>query len=158
MYKIKDSVVYPSHGVGKIIKIEKKKILEHNLKYYIIEFINNNMKIMVPVDKADEIGIRPIIKKAQIPKVLKILKEKPEVCDDDWKTRYQMNNEKIKTGEILEIAKVVRDLHKKEKSKELSLMERKLYESALTHLIYEIATTKKIKFENAEKIINKTLP
>lgn len=158
MFKVNDSVVYPTHGVGKIAKIEKKKILEKSMRYFIIEFVNNNMRIMVPVDKVNDIGIRPVIKKALIPKVLKILKEKPEVYEDDWKTRYQLNNEKIKTGEIFEIAKVVRDLSKKEKLKELSLMERKLYENAVSHLIVEIATAKKIKLENAEKIINKILP
>ncbi len=157
MFKLKASVVYPTHGVGKIIKIEKKKILDKSTKYYIIEFINNNIKIMVPVNKAEEIGIRAVIKKAQIPKVLRILKERAAAFDDDWKARFQLNNEKLKTGSIFEIARVVKDLYKRNKRKELSLMERKLYESAYNHLITEAAMSKKISFENAEKLVNKIL-
>lgn len=157
MYKVNDAVVYPTHGVGKIVKIEKKAILEKKTKYYIIEFINNNIKIMVPVEKSDEIGIRAVIKSSKIPKVLKILKERATAFDDDWKTRFQINNDKIKTGSIFEIAKVVKDLYKRNKRKELSLMERKLYDNAYSHLITEIAITKKSGFEKVEKLVNKIL-
>lgn len=158
MFKVKAAIVYPVHGVGTIKKIEKKEILGEAKRYYIIEFINNNIKIMIPLDKADELGIRSIIKKSEIPKVLKILKSKPSNLDDDWKSRYQNNTERIKTGSIYEIASVVRDLYKRNKTKELSLMERKMYESAVNHLILEISTAKKVSYENAEKIINKILP
>ncbi|MBU1077183.1 MAG: transcriptional regulator [Spirochaetes bacterium] len=158
MFKVKASVVYPVHGVGVIKKIEKKEILGEVNKYYIIEFINNNIKIMIPTDKAEEMGIRPVIKKSEAQKILKILKSKPSNLDDDWKSRYQNNTERIKTGSIHEIASVVRDLYKRNKLKELSLMERKMYESAVNHLVLEIATAKKISHENAEKIINKILP
>ncbi|MDD5066733.1 MAG: CarD family transcriptional regulator [bacterium] len=157
MYKINDAVVYPTHGVGKIVKIEKQLILEKRIKYYIIEFINNNIKIMVPVEKSDEIGIRPVIKNSKIIKVLKILKERAAAFDDDWKARFQINNDKIKTGSIFEIARVVKDLYKRNKRKELSLMERKLYDNAYNHLITEIAISKKAAFEKVEKIINKIL-
>ncbi len=158
MYKIKQNIVYPVHGIGKIIAIEKKKILGTTKNYYIIEFENTNMRIMVPVDKADEIGIRPVIKKSEVDKVLKILKSRKATIEEDWKSRYQNNTEKIKTGSIYEIAKVVKDLYRRNKTKELSIMERKMYESALNHIILEIATAKKISFEESEKIINKLLP
>jgi len=158
MYKVNSSVVYPVHGVGKIKKIESKKILEETKKYYIIEFINNNIKIMIPVDKADELGIRPIIKKNEVTKILKILKTKASQMDEDWKARYQNNFEKVKTGSIYEIAKVVRDLYQRNKKKELSLMEKKMYENALNQLILEISIAKNTSYENAEKIINKVLP
>ncbi len=158
MFKVKAPVVYPIHGVGIIKKIEKKQILEQTNKYYIIEFINNNIRIMIPVDKADELGIRAVIKKNDIPKILKILKSKASSLDDDWKSRFQANTERIKTGSIYEIAGVVRDLYKRNKQKELSLMEKKMYENAVNHLILEISTSKKIIYENIEKLINKILP
>ncbi len=157
MFKVKQNIVYPIHGIGKIIAIEKKKILDKKSEYYIIEFESNNMRIMVPVDKAEEIGIRPVIKKTEVDKVLKILKSRKAAIDDDWKARYQSNTEKIKTGSIFEIAQVVKDLHRRNKTKELSIMERKMYENALHHIILEISTVKKTSFEETEKTINKLL-
>ena len=157
-FKIKTAVVYPVHGVGNIKKIENKKILENTAKYYEIEFLSNNVKIMVPVNKAEEIGIRLVIKRSEVSKILKIIKTKPKHIEEDWKARYQANAERIKTGSIYEIATVVRDLYQRNKEKELSLMERKMYESAVKHLILEISTAKKTSFENVEKIINKILP
>ncbi len=158
MFKVKAAVVYPMHGVGNIKKIEKKKILEKATKYYEIEFLSNNIKIMVPVDKAEEIGIRLVIKRSEVSKILKILKTKPKTMEDDWKARFQFNLEKIKTGSIYEIAQVARDLFHRNKEKELSLMERKMYENAVKHIIFEISTVKKTTVEHVEKIINKILP
>ncbi len=158
MYKVGQNVVYPMHGVGKIDAIERKKICGKISKYYVIKILQGNIKIMVPVDKSDEIGLRPVIDKKEVPKVLKILKNKGGKLDSDWKTRYQSNTDKIKTGSIYEIAEVVRDLYKRNKEKELSLMERKMYENALNQIITEISIAKDIKYEEAEKIINKILP
>jgi CarD family transcriptional regulator len=158
MYKVGDNVVYPMHGVGKIEAIEKKKILNKTTKYYIIKSLQGNIKFMVPVDKADEIGVRPVIDKKSVKKVLNILKKKKVKYEDDWKTRYQSNTDKIKSGSIFEIAEVVRDLYNKNKEKELSLMEKKMYETVLNQIILEISIAKKIDYSKAEKIINKILP
>jgi len=158
MYKVGDNVVYPMHGVGKIEAIEKKKILNKTTKYYIIKSLQGNIKFMVPVDKADEIGVRPVIDKKSVNKVLNILKKKKVKYEDDWKTRYQSNTDKIKSGSIFEIAEVVRDLYNKNKEKELSLMEKKMYETVLNQIILEISIAKKIDYSKAEKIINKILP
>ncbi|MBN1898997.1 MAG: transcriptional regulator [Spirochaetes bacterium] len=158
MYKVGQNVVYPMHGVGKINSIEKKKILEKATKYYIIKILQGNIKIMVPVDKADEIGLRAVIDKREVNKILKILGNKGGKLHEDWKTRYQNNTDKIKTGSIYDIAQVVRDLNNRNKEKELSLMERKMYESALNQIITEISIAKKMTYEEAEKMVNKVLP
>ncbi len=158
MYKIGQSVVYPMHGVGKIDAIQKKKVLGKTAKYYVIKIMQGNIKIMVPVDKADEIGVRAVINKREVSKVLNILKNKGGKLESDWKTRYQSNTDKIKTGSIYEIAEVVRDLYRRNKEKELSLMEKKMYENALHQIITEISIAKNIKYEEAEKIVNKILP
>jgi len=157
MYKIGQSVVYPMHGVGKIDAIQKKKVLGKTAKYYVIKIMQGNIKIMVPVDKADEIGVRAVINKREVSKVLNILKNKGGKLESDWKTRYQSNTDKIKTGSIYEIAEVVRDLYRRNKEKELSLMEKKMYENALHQIITEISIAKNIKYEEAEKIVNKIL-
>jgi len=158
MFKLNALIVYPIHGVGKIKKIERKTIFDERKKYYAIEFLNNNIKIMVPIDMAEEIGVRVIIKKREAHKILKILKAKPGKMEDDWKSRYQNNQDRIKTGSIHEIARVVRDLYHRNKEKELSLMEKKMYENATNHLVLEISIAKKSSYENVEKIINKILP
>lgn len=158
MYKVGDNVVYPMHGVGKIEAIEKKKILNKVNKYYIIKILQGNIRIMVPVDKADEIGVRAVISSREVNKVLNILRRKKVKIEEDWKVRYQSNTDKIKSGSIYEIAEVVRDLYNKNKEKELSIMEKKMYENALSQVILEIAIAKKIEYSEAEKIINKILP
>ncbi len=158
MFKVNALIFYPIHGVGKIKKIERKKIFDEARKYYVIEFLNNNIKIMVPVDKAEEIGVRLIIKKHESSKILKLLKAKPGKMEEDWKARYQNNQDRVKTGSIHENARVVRDLYHRNKEKELSLMERKMYENALDHLTLEISIARKSSYENVEKIINKILP
>ena len=78
--------------------------------------------------------------------------------EDDWKARYQNNQDRVKTGSIHEIARVVRDLYHRNKTNELSLIEKKMYENALDHLILEMSFARKASYENAEKIINKILP
>lgn len=158
MYKVGQNVVYPMHGVGRIDAIQKKTILDKTTNYYMIKILQGNIKIMVPVDKADEIGLRPVISKREVNKVLNILKDKGGKIESDWKVRYQSNIDKIKTGSIYEIAEVVRDLYKKNKQKELSLMEKKMYENALNQIILEISIAKNIKYDEVEKIINKILP
>ncbi len=158
MYKVGQNVVYPTHGVGKIVSIENKTVLGKKAKYYIIELLQGNIKIMVPVDKSDEIGLRAVIRRKDVLKVLKILKNKSSTLDSDWKTRYQSNTEKIRTGSIFDMAEVVRDLYQRNKDKELSLMEKKMYDTAFNHIVIEISIAKNIKQEESEKILNKILP
>ncbi len=157
MYKVGDKIVYPMHGVGCIEAIEKKVVLGKRAEFYMITIINNGMKVMIPVTNADEIGIRGIIPKKDIKKVLTILESKADKIEEDWKQRYQNNIEKVKSGSIYEVSEVARDLFRRGSVKELSIMERKLYENAYQLVTHEIAMSKNVDIEEAGNIVSEAL-
>lgn len=157
MFKVGDKIVYPMHGVGTIDAIEKKEVLGHKAEYYIIKIVNNGMKVMIPVKNVETVGIRGIIGKNEVKKVLEVLKRGDIKIEDDWKLRYENNVNKVKSGNILEVAEVARDLFRRGREKELSIMERKLYESAYNLIIHEVAMSKNVDIEEAGNIISETL-
>ncbi|MCL2155158.1 MAG: transcriptional regulator [Leptospirales bacterium] len=157
MFKVGDKIVYPMHGVGEIEGIEKKVILGKRNEYYMITIISNGMKVMIPVNNAKDIGIRGIIPKKDIKKVIAILSTEAEAIEEDWKLRYQNNIDKVKSGSIYEVAEVARDLFKRGNEKELSIMERKLYENAYQLITYEVAMSKSIPIDEAGNIVSEAL-
>ena len=157
MFKVGDKIVYPIHGVGIIEAIEKKQVLNKRSDYYIITIVNNNMKVMIPVKNADEIGVRKIISKKDVAKVLKLLATNENTSVDDWKERYQNNIDKVKSGSIYEVAEVARDLYRRGKEKELSIMERKLYENAYQLICHELALSRSIDIEEAGNLVSEAL-
>ncbi len=157
MYKVGDKIVYPMHGVGYIDAIEKKVVLGKRGEYYIIQIINSGMKVMIPVKTADTIGIRSIMPKKEIKKVLTLLSTDEDTSVDDWKERYQSNIDKVKSGSIYEVSEVARDLFKRGTEKELSIMERKLYENAYQLITHELALAKDIDIEEAGNMVSEAL-
>ena len=157
MYKVGDKIVYPMHGIGVIESIEKKVVLGKRDDYYIITIVNSGMKVMIPVKNADTIGIRGIIQKKEISKVLEVLKKTNQITEEDWKIRYQNNIDKVKSGSIMKVAEVLRDLYQRGKEKDLSIMERKLYENAYQFVIYEIAFAKNVEIEESGNIVSDAL-
>ena len=155
-YKKGQEIVYPLQGVGQIKTIEERVFLNKKLLYYIIYLEVSDMTIMVPVDKADELGIRPIVDKRQANKALKLISEEYEPVPTDWKARYQNNLDLLKKGSVLDIATVVRALYHRSRIKELPILERKLYDSALKLLVDEISfSLQKGKEEVEELVISK---
>ena len=157
MFKVGDKIVYPMHGVGEIDGIEKKVVLGKRNEYYMITIISNGMKVMIPVNNAKEIGIRGIIPKKDIKKVVAILSTEASSIEEDWKLRYQNNIDKVKSGSIYEVSEVARDLFKRGNEKELSIMERKLYENAYQLITYEVAMSKSIPIDEAGNIVSEAL-
>lgn len=156
-YSVGEDVVYPMHGVGRINAIQKQNILGKRKECYVLEIASNKMKVMVPVENAEQIGIRAIIQKRDVKKVLELLKKDEVDTEEDWKIRYQNNMNKIKSGDIYSVAEVCRNLYKRAKDKELSLMERRLYESAYNLISNEIALTKDVSVEEAGNLISEVL-
>ena len=149
-------VVYPIQGVGEIKSIEKKLFKNKEVLYYIIYFDASDMTVMVPVDKAEQIGIRKIVSQSESEKALQIICEKDEPLTTDWKLRYQINLELLKKGSIGDIAKVVRSLYHRSKQKELPILERKLFDNAIKLLIDEISfSLEKSKNESEQLIFSK---
>jgi CarD family transcriptional regulator len=138
-FKINQKVVYPSQGVGKITDIFEKKFNEKNILYYKIYLDVSDMIVMIPVDRADEMGIRSIVSADEAQKAVDLLGENFEPVTSDWKLRYQMNLELLKKGSISDIATIVRCLYHRSKVKELPILERKLYDNAKKLLEDEIS-------------------
>jgi len=146
-------IVYPSQGVGRIMEIREKTFKDSSVLYYTIYLEFSDMTVMVPVDKAIELGIRAIVPKAEAERALAFISEEYAPIPSDWKLRYQMNLDLLKKGSVIDIASVVRSLYHRSKIKELPILERKLYDSALNLLQDEISfSLNKPKDEIAELI------
>jgi len=138
-FEINQKIVYPSQGVGKITNITQKKFKDQLLEYYVIYLEVSDMVVMIPVNKVEEIGIRPIVSAEEAQKAIDMMGEEVEPITSDWKLRYQTNLELLKKGTIIDIATIVRCLYHRSKIKELPILERKLYDSAKKLLEDEIS-------------------
>jgi CarD family transcriptional regulator len=152
-----DKVVYGMHGVGVVDGIETIPIEGKSQRFYVIDLSISEMTVKIPVEKAQELGMRGVIDKREIPKVIRILRSRPTAMNQDWKKRYQDNLERIKSGSIFEVTEVARNLYKRNQRKELSVLERKLYENAYQLIVGEIALTKGIEVSEAEDYISDAL-
>jgi len=150
-------IVYPLQGVGKIEKLQERVFKGVDTLYYVIYLEESEMTIMVPVDKAEELGIRPVISKSNANKALKTLSEEDDAVITDWKLRYQTNIDLLKTGDTLNIAKVVRMLYRRSKLKELPILERKLYDNALSLLRNELTISLELTKDDTDQLIFSTL-
>ena len=152
-----DFVVYPSHGVGKIIGTEKRKIEETDLELLVIRFEHERMTLRVPLSKATESGLRTLSSKIQMDEAIITLKGKAKVKKTMWSRRAQEYETKINSGSLVSIAEVVRDLYRKDDQGEQSYSERQLYQSALERLASEFAAVDDTDKDSAviklEKII-----
>ena len=137
MFNIGDKIVYPMHGAGTIDSIEEKNILGEKHNYYIIK-MPGEVKVMVPTDKAEEVGVRNIINKEEASKVMSILGENETEMSANWNKRYRDNMDKMKSGDIYEVADVVRNLSFKQKEKGLSTGEKKMLNNAKQILVSEL--------------------
>lgn len=143
-FEVGDNAVYPGHGVGEVISIEKKNIMGQDKNFYSIRIMESGMKILVPTDNVESVGLRPIITQNEASEVISILQQKDVKIDNQtWNRRYRDYMEKIKTGSVFEIAKVLRDLYVLKRDKELSFGERKMLDTARSLLLKELtlATT-----------------
>ena len=135
MFNVGDEVVYPMHGAGKIVSIEERAILDERQSYYIIK-MPGEVKVMVPTAKAEEVGVRNIIDEESAQKVMKVLGADSTEMSMNWNKRYRENMDKMKTGDIFEVADIVRNLSFKQKEKGLSTGEKKMLLNAKQILMF----------------------
>jgi CarD family transcriptional regulator len=152
-FQVDQKVVYPSQGVGIIKSIDEKLFKDQKILYYTIYLEVSDMTIMVPVNNADNLGIRSIVAKDEALKALDLMGEDYEPIPSDWKLRYQMNLDLLKKGSVMDIAAIVRSLYHRSKVKELPILERKLYDSALKLFEDEIAYSLRKPKEEVETLI-----
>ncbi|HCC37761.1 MAG TPA: CarD family transcriptional regulator [Treponema sp.] len=152
-FQVDQKVVYPSQGVGVIKSIEQKSFKDTKVPYYVIYLEVTDMTIMVPVDQAAGLGIRPTVSKDEALKALELIGEDYEPIPSDWKLRYQMNLDLLKKGSVRDIATIVRSLYHRSKVKELPILERKLYDSALKLLEDEVSISLRKSRDEVENMI-----
>ena len=157
MFNVGDKIVYPMHGAGVIESIEEKEILGQKQNYYVMKMPVGDMKVMIPTHNVSDIGIREVISGREVDKVFAILGEDNASINSNWNKRYRENMTKIKSGNIFEVADVVRSLMLREKDKGLSTGERKMLNSARQILVSELVLAKGINQLEVESIINMNL-
>jgi CarD family transcriptional regulator len=157
VFKVNELVVYPAHGVGKIIQIEEQEIAGAKLELYIVDFEKEKLRLKVPTSRAEQKGMRRLSDKGQIESALKILKGRARIKRTMWSRRAQEYDAKINSGDIMAVAEVVRDLYRSERQPEQSYSERQLFEQALDRMAREIAAVKKIDDDQAVKELEEFL-
>lgn len=153
-FSIDEKVVYPSQGVGLITEVFEKNFRGTTMTYYKIYIEVSDMVVLVPIEKAKELGIRAIVGAEEAEKALNSLSDDFEPITSDWKLRYQMNLDLLKKGTIADIAAIVRCLYNRSKVKELPILERKLYDQAKKLLEDEISIAMGLSEKEVESMIH----
>jgi CarD family transcriptional regulator len=157
MFKIGQKVVYPNHGVGMVEKIEPGSIDGVEQTYFHLRLLSNNSKVMVPKANLDLVGLRPLCPTGEIRQLFDMLKDGQIDTYKDWKGRYKQNLDKMKTGELAEVARVLKNLRLVSQKKSLSFREKKMYERARYFIVSEVAHVKNISEEEAEQKVDRFL-
>ena len=162
MFKVGKKAVYPAHGVVQVKAVESKEICGTKKDFYILQVIDSDVTVMVPTDNAEVVGLRPVISKRQITRIYKILKNKDKDSENSnghqsWNKRYREYSDKLKSGDIYEVANVLKDINLLQNDKDLSFGEKRIMDSALSLLVKEISIAKNLKEESVSKEIDKIL-
>ena len=139
MFKVGDKVAYPPHGVGIIEGKEEREVGGRKITYLRINLIGKNMSILVPEEGLETSGIRPVLSEEEIEEIFNFLSQVPKNISQKWTVRHRLNVDRLKTGDIRELATVVRNLSYRSKDKELSYSEKRMFEEAFNKLSEEIA-------------------
>ena len=153
MFEIGDHIVYPMYGAGVITEIEEKDFMGEARLYYSVSLPYCRMDASVPVDNCEKLGVRAIIDPARIEEVVKILKGKTDPMNPNWNKRYRENTERMQTGDILEVAAVVRNLVRTDRAKPLSTGEKKLLNTAKQILESELIYAGGYTMEEADEMV-----
>jgi CarD family transcriptional regulator len=137
-FELGDNVVYPHHGAGKVLKKERKKMFGEEREYLTIKILHNDMTVMVPCENAGKAGLRRVIDEDTVKKVLAVLQDEVSEMPKNWNRRFKHNRDKIKTGDIYELAEVVRNLAIREHEKGLSTGEKQMFTRAKKILASEL--------------------
>jgi CarD family transcriptional regulator len=142
LYKVGDKVVYPHHGAGTVVKKESREVLGEKREYLTIQILHNDMTVNVPADNAEAVGLRKVINEDTVKEVVKALTGTGTTMPKNWNRRFKHNRDKMKTGDIFELAEVVRNLSLRDRDKGLSTGEKQMFVKAKKILISELMYAK----------------
>jgi CarD family transcriptional regulator len=156
-YKVGDKVVYPHHGAGKVLKKEKKEMLGETREYLTIKILHNDMTVMVPSDSAGRAGLRRVIGEDDVARVLAVLRDDISQMPKNWNRRFKHNRDKMKTGDVFELAEVVRNLAIRDFQKGLSTGEKQMFTRAKKILSSELMYALDMDEKEAEEYLDDLL-
>jgi len=156
-YKVGDKVVYPHHGAGKVIRKEKKEVLGQQREYLTIQILYNEMTVEVPTESADRAGLRRVIAEETVVEVIAVLQDDGSQMPKNWNRRFKHNRDKIKTGDVFELAEVVRNLSIRELDKGLSTGEKQMFGRAKKILASELMYARDMGEDEASEFLETLL-
>lgn len=155
-FRIGDKAVYPAHGVVEVVGVDTKEINKTICAFYVLKVLENEMQIMVPKQKADQVGLRPVVSAQEANEVFDVLRDQDVHIDKQtWNRRYRGFMEKIKTGSLFDVAEVYRDLFRLKSTKNLSFGERRMLDTARTLMVKELAVARKWTEAKVEQELEK---
>ena len=157
MFRVGDMIAHPMHGAGIIERIEEKKIEGCTRQYYVLKMPAGGMVVMIPTESSDAIGVRPIVDSETAESLMKLMAEIEADMTSNWNRRYRENMQRLKSGDLIEVARVVKGLMSRDTEKGLSTGERKMLHSAKQILISELVLSQKKSYEEVETRINAVL-
>jgi CarD family transcriptional regulator len=157
LFKVGDKVVYPHHGAGTVVKREKREVLGEKREYLTIKILHNDMTVNVPSDNAEAVGLRQVIDEEMVKKVTKALTGGGTAMPKNWNRRFKHNRDKMKTGDIFELAEVVRNLSLRDHEKGLSTGEKQMFVKAKKILASELMYAKSLDEEAAAEWLDEVL-
>ena len=156
-FRVGDKVVYPHHGAAIIKGLEEKEFQGEKKQYYVLRLAYGDLTLMVPTDNWEEVGIRDVIDSTELSKVFKVLKAKECRMPSNWSRRFKTHVEKLRSGDIFQVAEVVRNLARREAEKGLSAGEKRMLTKARQILVSEITFSANVDEVEAEKMLDKVL-
>ena len=157
VYSVGDKVVYPHHGAGKVTKIESKQVLGRRRDYLTIQILHNHMTAMVPVENADRAGLRKVVAADVVDQVIDVLRGDATTMPKTWSHRYKHNRDKLKTGDIFEVAEVVRNLSIRHSDKDLPTGEKQMFSKAKKILASELMYARDLSEDEATEFLEDVL-
>jgi CarD family transcriptional regulator, regulator of rRNA transcription len=157
LYKVGDKVVYPHHGAGTVVKKESREVLGDKREYLTIQILHNDMTVNVPAENAEAVGLRKVINEDTVKEVVKALTGDGTVMPKNWNRRFKHNRDKMKTGDIFELAEVVRNLSLRDRDKGLSTGEKQMFVKAKKILISELMYAKGLEEEETAEWLDEVL-
>lgn len=157
MFRVGDKVVYPHHGAAIVKGLEEKEVYGEKRKYYVLRLAYGDLTLMVPADNTDEVGIRDIITKEELDKVYKVLRSKECRMPANWSRRFKTHVEKLRSGDIYQVAEVVRNLARREKEKGLSAGEKRMLTKARQILVSEVTFAAGVNEDEAHQLLDDVL-
>jgi CarD family transcriptional regulator len=156
-YAIGDNVVHPLHGPGKVIGLERKELLDGRKRYYVIEIPTKDLTVFVPLRTIDEVGVRPAMSRAKLSSMIDRLEAKPNTLPDGYKERQELVWEKLRTGRVMQVAEVVRDLTWHERRLHLTKKDESLLSRGRSWLAAEMALVAGSEISDMEDMIDRAL-